>query len=219
MTWSSIWPGLPSLSAGPRRIKISSGAAGFSLPGISWRPWPRPRARQTKLLLSTSAIGYYGDQGDNELTEESPPGQDFLGDLAQEWEAEALKAQDLAYGWRLPGLGLSWAAAAVFWENWCRCLSLLSGGPLGSGRQWFSWIDQSDLLRAFIFVLEHPSLEGPINFTAPEPVRNAELAKALGKVLHRPSLHAGPGFHGQDGDGRICRIQFWAAKKCCRQSF
>ena len=68
------------------------------------------------------------------------------------------------------------------------------GGPVGSGKQWFSWIDLSDLVRAYIFILEHPDLSGPINFTAPQPVRNAELAEAMGKVLHKPSFMPAPAF-------------------------
>jgi uncharacterized protein (TIGR01777 family) len=151
-------------------------------------------ARQTKLLLSTSAIGYYGNQGDQELTEEAPPGQDFLGDLAQEWEAEALKAQDLGVRVALTRFGIVLGRGGGILGKLVPLFKSFVGGPLGSGQQWFSWIDQSDLLRALIFVLEHPSLGGPINFTAPEPVRNADLAKALGNVLHRPSLLPAPAF-------------------------
>ena len=80
------------------------------------------------------------------------------------------------------------------------------GGPVGSGKQWFSWIDQSDLVRAYLFVLEHPDLDGPINFTAPQPVRNAELAEAMGKVLNRPSFMPAPAFMVKTGLGRICRF-------------
>ena len=76
------------------------------------------------------------------------------------------------------------------------------GGPLGSGRQWFSWVDQSDLVRAFMFVLKHPDLHGPINFTAPQPVRNDELARGLGKSTAPAQLYAGPGFHDQNSLGR-----------------
>jgi uncharacterized protein len=151
-------------------------------------------ARQTKLLLSTSAIGYYGDQGDQELTEEAPPGQDFLGQLAQEWEAEALKAQDLGVRVALTRFGIVLGRGGGVLGKLVPLFKSFVGGPVGSGRQWFSWIDQNDLLRALIFVLEHPSLQGPINFTAPQPVRNADLAKALGKVLHRPSLLPAPAF-------------------------
>ncbi len=150
--------------------------------------------RQTQLLLSTSAIGYFGDRGDAELTENSPPGQDFLGQLAQEWEAEALKAQDLGVRVAITRFGIVLGRGGGILENLVPVFKAYLGGPVGSGQQWFSWIDQSDQLRAFVFLLEHPTLQGPVNFTAPQPVRNAELAKALGKVLNRPSLVPAPAF-------------------------
>ncbi len=150
--------------------------------------------RQTKLLLSTSAIGYFGDRGDAELTENSPPGHDFLAQLAQEWEAEALKAQDLGVRVAITRFGVVLGRGGGILAKLVPLFKSFLGGPLGSGQQWFSWIDQSDQLRAFLFVLEHPSLQGPIHFTSPQPVRNVELAKALGRVLHRPSLVPAPAF-------------------------
>jgi uncharacterized protein len=150
--------------------------------------------RQTKLLLSTSAIGYYGDRGDEELTEESPPGDDFLAGLAQEWEAEALEAQKLGLRVAITRFGIVLGRGGGILGKLVPVFKSFVGGPVGSGKQWFSWIDQSDQLRAFVFVLEHHSLDGPINFTAPQPVRNAELAKALGKVLNRPSYLPAPAF-------------------------
>ena len=151
-------------------------------------------ARQTKLLLSTSAIGFYGDGGETELTESSPPGNDFLGRLAQEWEAEALKAQELGIRVAITRFGIVLGRGGGILEKLVPVFKSFLGGPVGSGQQWFSWIDQSDHLRAMLFVLEHPDLAGPINFTSPNPVRNAQLARALGKVLRRPSLIPAPAF-------------------------
>lgn len=151
-------------------------------------------ARQTKLLLSTSAIGYYGDRGEAELTEESPPGQDFLAQLAQEWEAEAFKAQDLGIRTAVTRFGIVLGRNGGLLGKLVPVFNAFVGGPAGSGRQWFSWIDQSDLLQAMVFVLEHPDLQGPINFTSPQPVRNAEFARALGKVLKRPGFLPAPAF-------------------------
>jgi hypothetical protein len=150
--------------------------------------------RQTKLLLSTSAIGYFGDRGETELTEDSGPGNDFLAQLAQEWEAEALKAQDLGIRVAITRFGVVLGRGGGILAQLVPLFKAFVGGPVGSGRQWFSWIDQSDQLRAFLFVLEHPDLAGAINFTAPNPVRNADFAKALGKVLNRPSWVPTPGF-------------------------
>lgn len=150
--------------------------------------------RQTKLLLSTSAIGYYGDRGDEDLTEESPPGSDFLARVAQEWETAALKAQDLGVRTIITRFGLVIGRGGGILAAVVPLFKSFVGGPLGSGQQWFSWIDQSDQLRAFLFVLEHPELAGVVNFTAPHPVRNAEFAAALGQVLNRPSFLPAPAF-------------------------
>jgi uncharacterized protein len=150
--------------------------------------------RKTKLLLSTSAIGYYGDRGEEELTEDSPSGNDFLAHLARDWEAEALKARDLGVRVAITRFGIVLGRGGGILGQMVPMFKKFIGGPVGSGKQWFSWIDQGDQLRAYVFVLEHPSLEGPINFTSPQPVRNAELAKALGKVLNRPSFMPAPAF-------------------------
>ena len=91
------------------------------------------------------------------------------------------------------------------------------GGPVGSGRQWFSWIDQSDQLRAFLFVLDDPS--GPINFTTPQPVRNAELAKALGKVLNRPSWVPTPAFMVKLVLGEFAQVVLGGQKSCRKNSW
>ncbi len=150
--------------------------------------------RRTKVLFSTSAIGYYGDRGEEVLTEDSPPGDDFLARLAQDWEAEALKARDLGVRVAISRFGIVLGRGGGILGNLVPVFKKFIGGPLGSGKQWFSWIDRSDLVRAYLFVLERPDLDGPINFTAPQPVRNAELAEAMGKVLNRPSFMPAPAF-------------------------
>ena len=150
--------------------------------------------RQTKILLSTSAIGYYGDRGDEELTEDSPPGNDFLARVAQEWEAAALAAQDLGVRTVITRFGIVLGRGGGMLASMVPLFKSFVGGPVGSGRQWLSWIDQSDQLRAFLFVLEHPDLSGVINFCSPNPVRNAEFAEALGRVLNRPSFLSTPAF-------------------------
>ncbi|MBM4287952.1 MAG: TIGR01777 family protein [Deltaproteobacteria bacterium] len=149
---------------------------------------------RTQVLLSTSAIGYFGDRGDEELVDDAPPGQDFLAQLAQEWEAEALKAQDAGVRVAITRFGIVLGRGGGILEKLVPLFKSFLGGPVGSGRQWFSWIDQSDQLRALLFFLEHPNLQGAINFTAPNPVRNAEMAQALGQVLSRPSWVPAPAF-------------------------
>jgi uncharacterized protein len=150
--------------------------------------------RRTQHLLSTSAVGYYGNRGDEELTEESAPGDDFLAHVSLDWEAEALKARDLGVRVALTRFGIVLGRDGGMLEKLVPVFKSFIGGPVGSGRQWFSWIDQTDQLRAYLFLLEHPELDGPINFTAPEPVRNAQLAETMGKVLNRPSFMMAPAF-------------------------
>ena len=147
-----------------------------------------------QLFCSTSAIGYYGPRGDEDLTEESPPGDDFLARLARDWEAEALQAQDLGLRVVLTRFGLVLGPDGGVLGQMAPLFKFFLGGPVGSGSQWFSWMHRADQARAFLFIKDHPEIQGPVNFTAPQPVRNRELARALGRVLHRPSFLPAPGF-------------------------
>jgi uncharacterized protein (TIGR01777 family) len=145
-------------------------------------------------FFSTSAIGYYGFHKDEELTEASPPGNDFLAQLALDWEKEALKAQDLGVGVVLNRFGVVLGEKGGALGQMIPLFKKFVGGPLGDGRQWFSWIHIEDLVLAFLFLLDFPEISGPVNFTAPHPVRNRELAVALGKVLNRPAFMSAPAF-------------------------
>jgi hypothetical protein len=152
------------------------------------------RGDRVQLFCSTSAQGYYGDRGDEELTEASPPGADFLAGVAQEWEGEALKAQDLGVRTVITRFGVVLGRGGGILEKLTPLFKAFAGGPVGSGRQWFSWIHQMDQVAAYLFVLDHPELSGPVNFTAPNPVRNRDLARALGRALHRPAFVPAPAF-------------------------
>lgn len=147
-----------------------------------------------RLFCSTSAIGYYGPRGDEDLTEDAPPGDDFLARLARDWEAEALKAQDLGVRVVITRFGLVLGPGGGVLGQMVPPFKFFVGGPAGSGEQWVSWIHRQDHARAFLFVQEHPEISGPVNFSAPQPVRNRELAQALGRVLHRPSFFPTPRF-------------------------
>jgi uncharacterized protein (TIGR01777 family) len=147
-----------------------------------------------QLLCSTSAVGYYGPRGDEVLTEDSKQDSYFLAKLAEDWEAEALKAQELGIRVVITRFGIVLGRGGGALGQMAPMFRRFLGGPLGSGQQWFSWIHQADQVRAFNFVQEHPEIHGPVNFTAPEPVRNYELTKALGRVLHRPTLLPAPEF-------------------------
>jgi uncharacterized protein (TIGR01777 family) len=147
-----------------------------------------------KTFFSTSAVGYYGFHGDEDLTEDSPPGGDFLALLARDWEAEAREAEKKGCRVVITRFGIVLGEKGGALGQMIPLFRKYLGGPLGSGRQWFSWIHIEDLTRAFLFLLEHRELSGPVNFTAPNPVRNKELAQALGRVLGRPAFLPAPGF-------------------------
>jgi uncharacterized protein len=147
-----------------------------------------------QLFCSTSAVGYYGPRGEEELTEDSPPDAGFLGELAEAWEAEALKAQDLGVRVVITRFGIVLGRDGGALAQMAPLFKKFLGGPIGSGAQWFSWIHQADHARAFRFIQANPAISGPVNLTAPNPVRNRELTRALGRALHRPSFLPAPEF-------------------------
>jgi len=150
---------------------------------------PRPR-----VLVNASAVGYYGDRGNEELTEESPPGRDFLAQVCQEWESAtepAVLAGIRVVCCRL-GVVLSDRGGAL--PRMRLPFLLCLGGCIGSGQQYWSWIHIADAVRAFLFVLEHEALRGPVNFVSPQPVTNAEFTRILGRVLRRPTIFPMPAF-------------------------
>ena len=145
-------------------------------------------------LFSTSAVGYYGFHGDEELDEESPPGNDFLARLAIEWEAEALKAKEKGARVVITRFGIVLGEKGGALGQMIPLFKKFIGGPIGSGQQWFSWVHIKDLAEAFAFLIKHPEIPGPVNVCSPNPVKNKDLAKALGRALHRPSFMPAPGF-------------------------
>ena len=146
-------------------------------------------------LFSTSGAGYYGYHEDEELTEESPPGTDFLATLSREWEAEAVKATEHGVRVVLCRFGIVMGRNGGMLGEIVPIFRMFLGANLGSGNQWLSWVHETDLARIFLFLLENRGLEGPLNCTAPEPVRNSEFTETLGKVLGVPTfLPPVPGF-------------------------
>jgi len=145
------------------------------------------------VMVSGSAVGFYGDRGAEELTEHSGPGSGFLADVVQRWEASAGVAE--AAGVRVPrlrtGIVLDRREGAL--SKMLPLFKVGLGGRFGSGEQWMSWISITDEVRVIRFLLEG-DLAGPVNATAPEPVTNRELTKTLGEVLGRPSLLPVPAF-------------------------
>ena len=147
-----------------------------------------------KLLLSASAVGYYGFHGDEKLDEEQPPGQGFLAELARDWESEALKANAAGIRTGILRFGVVLGHGGGALDQMIKVFRFGLGGKLGAGKQWFSWIHIQDLIRAILFLMNDSSASGRYNFTAPEPVRNAELTRAVARALGRPSFMTAPAF-------------------------
>ncbi len=146
-------------------------------------------------LLSASAIGYYGSRGDEEITEASAPGNDFLSSIAKEWESAALAASASGTRVAICRFGLVLGRGGGILEKIIPLFKRKMGSPLGSGKQWFSWIHEDDLAHIFLFLLDHAEISGPVNCTAPNPVRNKEMTTILNEVFHAPiKLPSVPGF-------------------------
>lgn len=141
-----------------------------------------------RVLVSASAVGYYGDRSDEVVTEDSGPGEGFLAEVVRDWEEAAAPAADA--GVRVvhtrSGIVLSPAGGAL--KKQLPLFKLGLGGPLGSGRQWVSWVSIDDEVAAILHVLHTDAVRGPVNVTAPEPVTASGMAKAIGRALHRPAV-------------------------------
>jgi uncharacterized protein (TIGR01777 family) len=139
-------------------------------------------------LLSGSAVGYYGFRGDEELEENSSPGDDFLAEVVQAWEAEALRAEQFGVRVVLCRIGVILGRDGGALSKMLTVFKWGLGSPLGSGNQWFSWIALHDLVNIFLFLMENKKLSGPVNCTSPYPVTNRVMTETLAKVLHRPAV-------------------------------
>ena len=170
-----------------RRIRESrvrgTGLLAATLAGLQQRP---------RVMISVSAVGIYGDRGDEILTEGSSPGTGFLAEVAQAWEAAAQPARDAGIRVVHPRLGMILGADGGALMKMLPPFRLGLGGKLGSGTQWMSWVALDDVLNAMQLMLHNEPLEGPINLVAPEPVPNHEFTRVLARELHRPALFTVP---------------------------
>jgi len=139
-----------------------------------------------QLLINASAIGFYGAQNDEELTENCPSGNDFLATVCQEWENEVFKAEELAMRTVTMRIGLVLGNGGVL-KQIVLPYRFFLGGPLGSGKQWLSWIHIDDLIGIIKYTLENDQISGPVNATAPNPVTMNKFSNTLGNVLNKPS--------------------------------
>jgi uncharacterized protein len=150
--------------------------------------------KKPRVLISASAIGYYGNRGEELVTENSAPGADFLAELAKEWENEAVKAEKFGVRVVLLRFGIILAKHGGALPKMMLPFRFGLGGKLGSGRQWTSWIALQDVVAIVQEALRNDSWKGPINLVAPQAARNSDFTKSLAKVLHRPAIFTAPAF-------------------------
>lgn len=147
-----------------------------------------------RVLLQASGVDYYGDGGDLELTEDAPLGSGFLAEVCRDWEAVTADVEALGVRRAVLRQGVVLAREGGALPKMALPFRLFAGGPLGSGRQWLSWIHLEDEIRALRFLLEHEMASGPFNLTSPQPVTWRGFARSLGRALHRPSFLPAPAF-------------------------
>jgi len=198
-----------SMESGPWWGRVADCNAAVNMAGASifgrWTEKRKALIRQSRLsttrnlveaipkgkpftLSSTSAVGIYGDGGERELDESASLGNDFLARMARDWEAEAERAREKGARVVITRFAIVLGEGGGALEQFARVTRWCVAGPLGSGLQWFSWIHRKDLMAAVLFLLEHPELQGTFNLSSPDPRRQSELIRTLGKVLHRPAL-------------------------------
>jgi uncharacterized protein (TIGR01777 family) len=146
------------------------------------------KVQKSITLLSGSAVGYYGFCDNEELNENSPPGNDFLAEVVQDWETEAKRAEEFGVRVVLCRIGVILGRDGGALSKMLSVFKWGIGSPLGSGNQWFSWIALHDLVNIFLYLMQNNSISGPVNCTSPHPVTNREMTQALGKALHRPTV-------------------------------
>jgi uncharacterized protein len=187
--------------------------AGESIAGKRWSPQRKAALRDSRLLptrslvaaigaaaapppvlISASGVGYYGPSRDEIRTEDSPPGNDFMAQMAVDWEAEARRAEAPRTRVVLLRTGVVLERSGGALKEMIRPFKFFVGGPMGSGRQYMPWIHRIDWIELVRWIVETPEVTGPVNASAPEPVTNRRFARALGRALRRPGFIPAPGF-------------------------
>jgi len=150
--------------------------------------------QRPRVLIAASAIGFYGDRGDEDLTETSKPGKNFLADVCREWEAEARRAEDSGVRTVLLRTGIVLSRDGGALGTMLTPFKLGLGGVIGDGKQWMSWISLPDHIDAILFALENENVRGALNSVSPNPVTNQEFTTVMGEVLYRPTFIPVPEF-------------------------
>ena len=166
----------------------------------------RAAEQRPSVLVSQSASGYYGNRGDEELTESSSAGDDFLAGLVVEWEAEANKAQDLGVRVVTTRTGVVLSPEGGALEKMLPFFKMGIGGPVAGGDQYVPWVHLDDVTGVILTVLENDAASGPVNVSAPSPATNKELSKTLGRVLKRPAFAPVPAFAVKTLYGEMAHI-------------
>jgi len=164
--------------------------------------------KKPKVFISASAIGFYGDRGDDEVTETSAAGDTFLSDVSKEWESESRRAEDMGIRTVLLRNGIVLSKEGGALATMMTPFKLGVGGVVGSGKQWMSWVSLDDVVGIVNYALENENLRGAINVASPNPVTNEEFTKTLGEVLYRPTFLPLPEFavnlvFGEMGDALL----------------
>jgi uncharacterized protein len=168
--------------------------------------------RKPRVFVGASAIGYYGDRGDEILTESSTTGNDFLAQLARDWEAEAMRAESSGIRTVIVRFGVVLSAKGGALPRMLTPFKLGAGGRLGSGKQWMSWVALEDVVGIIRATIANDGIKGPVNLVAPNPVRNSDFTRALAGALHRPAIFPAPAFAlrlalGEMADGLLLSSQ------------
>lgn len=164
--------------------------------------------QKPKTFIAGSAVGFYGDRGDDELTEASPAGNTFLAEICKEWEAESRRAEDLGIRTVLLRTGIVLSKDGGALATMLTPFKFGVGGVVGTGKQWMSWVSLDDVVEIMNFVLENEKVRGAVNVVSPNPATNEEFTKALGEVLYRPTILPLPEFavhmvFGEMGDALL----------------
>jgi uncharacterized protein (TIGR01777 family) len=153
-----------------------------------------PAVDRPRVLLNASAVGWYGETGDTEVSEDAPAGSGFLADLCRVWEAAARPAEDAGVRVALLRTGLPLDQHGGLLKPQMLLFRLGAGGKLGNGRQWMPWVALEDWIGAAVFLLHRDNVAGPVNVVGPAPVTNAAFTEVFGRLLHRPTVMPIPGF-------------------------